>query len=342
MLAVQSPAPQFALSKPHSNFIAAMAGFKTHITVSTTLGVAYGVAGVQYGDMPVPVGVLAGALCSVSGMLPDLDSDSGVPIRESLAFAAAAVPMLMVPRWRTLDFSPETMVMAGCIIYLAIRFGVGLLLKKYTVHRGMFHSIPAAIIATEVAFLVYAREDITLRYFVSFAVLLGFCSHLLLDEIWSVGVKRGQIALKKSFGTAFKLWSSNSLWANFSCYAKLVLLSYLVLHDPVWMYNDQSPTQSFQMIAQRFVDRLKGNQVANSKDYDDLPPMREIPRSQLEEQYRFENEREQPYSHPAQPQPYQDRFGRNSNWQEQEYSAPAPPPRFRDHRSEEDRWLYQR
>jgi hypothetical protein len=322
-----------------------MAGFKTHITVSTTLGVAYGVAGVQYGDMPIPVGVLAGALCSVSGMLPDLDSDSGVPIRESLAFAAAAVPMLMVPRWRALDLAPETMVMAGCLIYLAIRFGVGTLLKKYTVHRGMFHSIPAAIIASEVAFLVYAREDITLRYFVSFAVMLGFCSHLLLDEVWSVGVKRGQIALKSSFGTAFKLWSK-SLWANFSCYGKLVLLTYLVLHDPVWMYNDESPTQSFQMIAQRFVERMKGNQVANSKQYDDLPPMREIPRLQREEQYRFDNEREQPSSYPPTRDPrdlYEDRFGRNIDWQDQDRRPPAPQPRYRnDYRSEDDRWLYQR
>ena len=318
-----------------------MAGFKTHITLSTTLGVAYGVAGVQFGDMPESVGVLAGALCSVSGMLPDLDSDSGVPIRESLAFAAAAVPMLMVPRWRALDFSPETIVMAGCIIYLAIRFGVGLLLKKYTVHRGMFHSIPAAIIATEVAFLVYAREDITLRYFVSFAVAIGFCSHLLLDEVWSVGVKRGQIALKKSFGTAFKLWS-NSLWANFSCYAKLVALTYLVLHDPVWMYNDKSPTETFQVIAQRFVARIKGNQVAGTTDYDDLPPLREIPRSQLDDRTRFENERERPYATPDQPSAYQDRFGSSPTWREQEPSPPAPQPRYREYRSEDDRWLYQR
>ena len=312
-----------------------MAGFKTHITVSTTLGVAYGVAGSQLADMPLGVCMLATGLCSVSGMLPDLDSDSGVPLRESLAFAAAVVPMLMIPRWRAMEFSPEAMVLLGSVVYLFVRFGVGKLLKKYTVHRGMFHSLPACLIATEIAFLVYSREDINLRYFVSLAVAAGFMSHLILDEIWSIGVKRGQIALKKSFGTAIKLWG-DSMWANFSCYGKLVALSYLVLHDPVWMYNDTPPTENIRLIAQKLVDRVRGKLTGSEEETEEeLPPMRQIPRQ------RFDDRRI-PVEPPARSD---DRFGRGpSTWQDQqdEDVYERPQPHYRDYRSENDRYFYQR
>lgn len=217
-----------------------MAGFKTHITTSTALGVAYAGGAFYFHDASPSACLLAGGLCSISGMLPDLDSDSGVPLRESIAFAAAVVPMLMMPRFRTLGFSPEAMVLVGAIIYLVMRFGVASLLKKYTVHRGMFHSLPAALIAAEVAFLICARQELNLRYFNAGAVLLGFMSHLVLDEIWSVGFRRGRVYLKSSSGTALKMWG-DSAWGNASVYLKVVLLSYLVFNDPVWMYHE-TPT----------------------------------------------------------------------------------------------------
>ena len=77
-------------------------------------------------------------------MLPDLDSGPGVPLRESVAFAAAVVPMLMIDRFDRWAWRPESIVLAGGLVYLFIRFGVGRLLRKSTVHRGMFHSVPGA------------------------------------------------------------------------------------------------------------------------------------------------------------------------------------------------------
>ncbi len=226
-----------------------MAGFKTHITTSTVIGVGGAVAAHFGFQVPLPACVLAGGLCSVSGMLPDLDSDSGVPLRESIAFAAAAVPVMMVRRWERLGMPFETMILAGMVVYLVIRFGLAGLLKKYTVHRGMFHSIPAALIAAEITFLVFDHEDITMRYFNAGAVLLGFMSHLILDEIWSVGVKRGQLYLKSSSGTAIKLWG-DSIWANFTTYSKVAILSYLVSQDPKWMNHfEQNSSNWYETIA---------------------------------------------------------------------------------------------
>lgn len=215
-----------------------MADFKTHITVSTACGIAYGgVAYAQFG-VPAPSCVLAGALCSVSGMLPDLDSDSGVPLRESLSFASACVPMLLLERFRHLGWSPETIALAGAGVYVAVRFGLGWMLKKYTVHRGMFHSVPAALIAGAVAFLLCSNGSFQLRAYKACAVMLGFMSHLILDEIWSVKVSGGRIGLKSSSGTAVKFFS-DSMWANISTYGKLAILGVLVFNDPIWL--DVSP-----------------------------------------------------------------------------------------------------
>jgi hypothetical protein len=231
-----------------------MADFKTHITVSTAIGVAYG--GVAYTcfqpyfqfDYPATTCLLAGTLCSVSGMLPDLDSDSGVPLRESLTFASACIPMLLLDRFQHYGWPPETIAMVGAAIYGAVRFGLGWLLKKYTVHRGMFHSIPAAIIAGEVAFLLCSHGNPYVRGYKAMAVVIGFMSHLVLDEIWSVKVQGGRIGLKSSSGTAVKLWGS-SLWANISTYAKLALLTVLVLKDPMWMDISPELAKAHQLAA---------------------------------------------------------------------------------------------
>ncbi len=206
-----------------------MADFKTHMTVSTATGVVLAFAGYRAG-MPDTTCILAGGLCSVSGMLPDLDSDSGRPLREATTLGAAVVPMLMVERFQRLQLSHEWMVLAAAGVYITIRFFIAELFRRYTVHRGMWHSIPAAIIAGLFAFLVMSSEDISLRMFKSVAVFIGFMSHLVLDEIWSVEFRKGRYAFKSSFGTALKLWGNNA-WANYATYAKLALISLLVYQD---------------------------------------------------------------------------------------------------------------
>ena len=210
-----------------------MADFRTHMITSTTAGAVYGLVGCQYG-LPWQTCVVAGGLCSVSGMLPDLDSDSGRPLREATTLAAAVVPMLMVERFQRFGWSHETMVLATGVLYIFIRFGLTEIFRRFTVHRGMWHSIPAAAVVGMISFLIMDCEDITLRLFKTMGVVLGFMSHLVLDEIWSIDFKRGQYKFKSSFGTALKFWG-NDRWANFSTYFKLVGLSYLVYQDHSFM-----------------------------------------------------------------------------------------------------------
>ena len=218
-----------------------MADFKTHVTTSSVLGGGYACLGAYYG-LPIEAALVAGGLCGVAGMLPDIDSDSGVPVRETMGFAAAVTPMLLVDRFQHLGFNYEQMVLAGGASYLFVRFGIAKLLMKYTVHRGMFHSIPALMIFTGLAFLICGSTNLHLRYFKAGGVFLGSFSHLLLDEIYSVQWVGGRWRFKSSFGTALKLWG-DSAWANFSTYWKLAVVVVLILGEPAIMerYGQLSP-----------------------------------------------------------------------------------------------------
>lgn len=209
-----------------------MADFKTHVTASTILGIGYGtVAHMQFG---VPIGhcLIAGALCSVAGMLPDLDSKSGIPQREMLCFVSVLVPMLMMFRFQELGFTAEQMVFIAGVSYIVIRFGLGELFKRFTKHRGMWHSIPAAAVAAMATYLVCFSPEPHIRLFKSWAVFLGFILHLALDEFYSVDIMGRR--LKKSWGTAMKFYGKSSV-ANMTTYAKIGLLAFMIYSDGTFM-----------------------------------------------------------------------------------------------------------
>lgn len=233
-----------------------MAGFKTHITVSSILGAGYGGAAYYLYGVPWPTCVLAGGLCGVSGMLPDIDSDSGTPLRESVAFAAAVVPMMLLHRFQHWGLSHEMIILAGAAVYLLIRFGLSAMLKRYTVHRGMFHSLPAAVIFGQIAFLLASGDDWRLRAYKAGAVVLGYISHLVLDEIYSVQWTRGRV--KSSFGTAVKLFGQG-WWPNVSAYAKLILLAAVIFYEPAGLQTADHAAQRTsgnQPNATRLIDRV--------------------------------------------------------------------------------------
>lgn len=210
-----------------------MADFYTHIGTSTVLGLGYAAWG-NYVGVPLETTALAAGLCGVAGMGPDLDSDSGIPARESFAFAAAVAPALMIDRFQHFGWSNETIALATGAIYVFVRFGISRLFKLFTVHRGMWHSIPACVISGLITFLVASREEFSLRLYLSVAVMLGFFSHLLLDEIWSLQLSGRRVGVKKSWGTALKFFGDSTL-SNLGAYLLLFALAAAAVGDPVAM-----------------------------------------------------------------------------------------------------------
>lgn len=228
-----------------------MPGFRVHITGSTLVGAGYAAATWAIGGMPPATCALAGGLCAISGMLPDLDSGPGIPLKESVGFAAAVIPMLMIHRFEQMGLPMEAMILAGAAIYLGVRFGMTWLLQNYSVHRGMFHSLPAALIAGQVAFLVFGAEDPLRRYFIASAVVLGFLTHLVLDEIWSVKLGMFGPKFKKSFGTALKFYGPEA-WSNLLTYVLVVVLGVLAAGDAAWTERTQLMRQQIEQATRTF------------------------------------------------------------------------------------------
>ncbi len=225
-----------------------MPGFRVHITGSSIIGAGYGLAAWYVGDMhPMTCGLGAG-LCAVAGMMPDLDSGPGIPLRESVAFTAAVVPIMMIPRLQQTGMPLEAIILIGAAIYLAIRFGMAWVLKNYSYHRGMFHSLPSAAIAGQITFLAFAAEDPLHRYFVSSAVVLGFLTHLVLYEIWSVKLGMFGPKFKKSFGTALK-FHGPVLWPNLLTYALALILGALAAGDAAWTEKLATVKQQMEQAA---------------------------------------------------------------------------------------------
>src|SRR3954462_4948943 len=213
-----------------------MAGFRTHVGVSSALGVGYAATLYSMYGVPAPTATVAGALCGFAGMLPDLDSDYGVPLREAMSFAAATIPVFLVNRFESLHLSRNAIIIIAIGLYLFVRFGIGTMIRKFTVHRGMFHSIPAMLIFGGITYLLTGTSPTNERFMMAGGVMGGFFSHLLLDEIYSFEFKSGRWRTKKSFGTAMKLWGDDG-WTNFSTYAKVAVVGMGIVGDHSFLSN---------------------------------------------------------------------------------------------------------
>src|SRR5215207_1835810 len=102
-----------------------MASYQGHLSLSTVLGAAYGGYGALHLQLDWGPVFLGAGLTALGGLLPDLDSDSGVPVRELFGLAAAAAPFLLLERLRMSEynFTSEQVLVLLCGAYLFIRYG---------------------------------------------------------------------------------------------------------------------------------------------------------------------------------------------------------------------------
>jgi membrane-bound metal-dependent hydrolase YbcI (DUF457 family) len=252
-----------------------MAGFHTHITVSTAVGVGYACAGAYGLHLPLSTCAIAGGLCAISGIMPDLDSDHAVPARETLSFLAAVAPMLLFYRFHYEGLATEHILLFGAPLYLLIRFGFGEMLKV-SVHRGMFHSIPAALIAGLIAYVICDTGVSVGRTFKGVGAVIGYLVHLILDEIWAVEIKGGHLRLKKSFGTAMK-FLGDAPKANSATWALLTGLSVFAVNDkghpevaaPFQRINDDQLTADPTVQKLQSVPRVRNSMNRRTYSQDD-------------------------------------------------------------------------
>jgi membrane-bound metal-dependent hydrolase YbcI (DUF457 family) len=234
-------------------------------------------------------------------MMPDLDSGPGVPLRESVAFAAAVVPLMLVNRLQATGLPTEALILLGAAAYLAIRFGVTKLIKKFAIHRGMFHSLPAALIAAQITYLAFGAENPLCRYFMASAVVIGFLTHLVLDEIWSVRLGMFGPKFKKSFGTALKFVGPN-LWPNVTTYGLASVLGIASAGDAAWSEQWAAARERIEQVATEQISALPQTAFLPQGFQQMQPAPAALPQMPFQQQFQPGYQQQYPPQQSYQPQ----------------------------------------
>lgn len=196
-----------------------MADFRTHLIV----GIA--ASGIGAGAL-ASVGVLnpaaapaCFALGALGALLPDVDLDHSIPARVAFSLVALAgafaLVLALAPRW-----SLAELALAGTGAWLVLRYGVFGAINRWTVHRGLVHSLPAAAafaLATVLGAHRLYGAPAEVAWLAGGFLGAGFVVHLVLDEICSVDLLGRR--LKRSFGTALSFGDVRNLPGTLALYA---------------------------------------------------------------------------------------------------------------------------
>ncbi len=208
-----------------------MASFRTHLSVAAVVSVSSAALAVQTGLSTQSEALMLFALGTLAGILPDIDSDHSIPTRLvfNLLGGVAAVLLLSVFAGRMHVAQLSALIVASVV---AVRYVLYPVFASITVHRGLFHSLPAALL---LALCTAALGLYALNWSLNFSWLSacfvggGYVLHLLLDEFYSVDFM-GR-SLKASFGSALTVFSFSS-WAAYSAMYLAVVAGLYMLPLP--------------------------------------------------------------------------------------------------------------
>jgi hypothetical protein len=208
-----------------------LGNYRQHLTFASVLGVGYAAGAFFVVGVHWVYGSVAALLATMSGLLPDLDSGTGVELKAFTGVLGVLAALFVWMGMSHLDPPPvfEMHLWAMVLAYVVVRHGIRRFARHFSVHRGMSHSFPTCGVWGALTYLYYPSDWHSIRLMMAAAVMLGFLSHLLLDEICSVDLKGARV--NKAFGTAMKFWAP-SVWSTLAVYGLLSLLAWQVVK--VW------------------------------------------------------------------------------------------------------------
>ncbi len=205
-----------------------MANFTTHLVVGSTV---CGIAATTLNAINVLTPdetVWCFTLGTFGSLLPDVDSDHSVVIRILFSIAGMIAAFFSAFQFSSIMYIAEILLL-WFAAFGFIYFVVGTLFRHFTEHRGIFHSIPAALLwgllITYISYSAWYFSELT-AWIMGVFMLTGYIIHLLLDEIASVDLTNQRI--KRSFGTALKLWQRNNIYGTLLLYVVIASMFLLV------------------------------------------------------------------------------------------------------------------
>ncbi len=188
-----------------------MANFNTHLIVSAAASGAAATSLLGAGVSKPQDAAIYFSLGTIGGLLPDLDSDNSA-ILKSFFNILGIILAFSILFTQVGKFSIAELFILWVAVYSLVHYGASALFTRLTTHRGIFHSIPAALFfwmavtLLSTQFLNFAPVQ---AWLAGFFIFLGYLIHLILDEIFSVDLANQKI--KRSFGSAFKLFDTRNI-----------------------------------------------------------------------------------------------------------------------------------
>jgi hypothetical protein len=189
-----------------------MANFPTHIAVGTVVSGALATVTVA-ADMVAAENIVAVTLAGVLGsVLPDIDLEESRPAKAMFSGLAVFFSFAVLFGLETKKYSIAEMLILWLGTLFFVRYAAKEAFFRFSYHRGVWHSLLALVFCSFVTAWVFynllGRHE-SVAWLGAVFMGVGFLTHLLLDEIYSVDVMDTRI--KSSFGTALKLFDYRHL-----------------------------------------------------------------------------------------------------------------------------------
>jgi len=228
-----------------------MANFHTHFKVSTVVSGSLAITLASINLISVEQSIVMFILGAIAGFFPDIDSDSSISLRIfSKGLALILALFLVFLNIKTLSIL--YLIIIAIATYYISKYLISELLKNFTRHRGVFHSITMAILFSFITVII-SSKILSYSDFYSWLsgtfVFIGYLSHLILDEIYSVNLYGMKI--KKSFGTAIKLYDKNSILISFILF---VITAIIFVFTPTPNLFIEIVTN--EVVYQKIIDKL--------------------------------------------------------------------------------------
>ena len=211
-----------------------MANFKTHVTVAAVVGLISSL-GAHLSGISVTNTMSLAFICTCGGILPDIDSQNSTS--RTLIYNIIGIISFIFILFITLKYLGILLsLFLSLIIYCFIVYPIKEVIGKFCVHRGIVHSIPMGLILSLLlTFIFYLiTKDEIISWLSGIFLFLGYLVHVILDEIYSVDLSGAR--LKKSFGTACTLFSSNNIIGYLVMYTILVV-AIILIPEKVSFFN---------------------------------------------------------------------------------------------------------
>lgn len=214
-----------------------MANFNMHIGTAACMSIGGSLLVYTSGCITEQQSILLALSGSLGGILPDMDSDNSTSIKLIFRLVAACISVILL-----FNFLPNLGLILAlpCAIFsfFIIIMPVRSVFEKFTVHRGIFHSIPMGVLLglSTTLICILLGKTLLVSWAMGLFILFGFIIHLSLDEIYSVDLSG--LRLKRSFGTALKLGTKDNLKLYILIYLSIVtLVFFLKEHLPVVLFD---------------------------------------------------------------------------------------------------------